>query len=386
MEQKPILKEIHPIIEIGSDTLQIGQVSGFLNHIPDETGSIKTLLQLLDGTRTSKQIHQELVSKHPEVTFEELTEAITALNSLGYLEDQTWEETTSLSTAQKDRYRANLRFFSIYSDIDNPPSKIQEDLLQKKVTILGSGAFGSTLLSSFAGLGVTNVRIADFDRVELSNLNRQLLFKESDIGRLKIEVAEEFVTERNSSMSVETIRKKISSADDVKELIADSDLVILAADTPFFFIQRWVNTACVELEIPYIAGGVNVTEGTFYHISPKKTPCLDCFHLHHYDQNPDQYEQDLRYLVDSGYHLPTATIAPNLSIITGIIASEACKILTGTSQVQSQGKFVSINFLTYETKIISETERKELDCPTCGEGNRTLSIFSLEQSAEEVLS
>ena len=91
-------------------------------------------------------------------------------------------------------------------------------------------------------------------------------------------------------------------------------------------------------------------------------------------------------MVDSGYHLPTATIAPNLSIITGIIASEACKILTGTSQVQSQGKFVSINFLTYETKIISETERKELDCPTCGEGNRTLSIFSLEQSAEEVLS
>ncbi|AYK06449.1 HesA/MoeB/ThiF family protein [Brevibacillus laterosporus] len=386
MEQKPILKEIHPIIEIGSDTLQIGQVSGFLNHIPDETGSIKTLLQLLDGTRTSKQIHQELVSKHPEVTFEELTEAITALNSLGYLEDQTWEETTSLSTTQKERYRANLRFFSIYSDIDNPPSKIQEDLLQKKVTILGSGAFGSTLLSSFAGLGVTNVRIADFDRVELSNLNRQLLFKESDIGRLKIEVAEEFVTERNSSMSVETIRKKISSANDVKELIEDSDLVILAADTPFFFIQRWVNTACVELEIPYIAGGVNVTEGTFYHISPKKTPCLDCFHLYHYDQNPDQYEQDLRYLVDSGYHLPTATIAPNLSIITGIIASEACKILTGTSQVQSQGKFVSINFLTYETKIISETERKELDCPTCGEGNRTLSIFSLEQSAEEVLS
>ena len=155
--------------------------------------------------------------------------------------------------------------------------------MQKKVTILGSGAFGSTLLSSFAGLGVTNVRIADFDRVELSNLNRQLLFKESDIGRLKIEVAEEFVTERNSSMSVETIRKKISSVDDVKELIADSDLVILAADTPFFFIQRWVNTACVELEIPYIAGGVNVTEGTFYHISPKKTPCLDCFHLYHYD-------------------------------------------------------------------------------------------------------
>ncbi|MDF9413629.1 ThiF family adenylyltransferase [Brevibacillus laterosporus] len=386
MEQKPILKEIHPIIEIGSDTLQIGQVSGFLNHIPDETGSIKTLLQLLDGTRTSKQIHQELISKHPEVTFEELTEAITALNSLGYLEDHTWEETTSLSTTQKERYRANLRFFSIYSDIDNPPSKIQEDLLQKKVTILGSGAFGSTLLSSFAGLGVTNVRIADFDRVELSNLNRQLLFKESDIGRLKIEVAEEFVTERNSSMSVETIRKKISSANDVKELIADSDLVILAADTPFFFIQRWVNTACVELEIPYMAGGVNLTEGTFYHISPRKTPCLDCFHLYHYDQNPDQYEQDLRYLVDSGYHLPTATIAPNLSIITGIIASEACKILTGTSQVQSQGKFVSINFLTYETKIISETERKELDCPTCGEGNRTLSIFSLEQSAEEVLS
>ncbi|TPG84905.1 ThiF family adenylyltransferase [Brevibacillus laterosporus] len=386
MQQKPIVKEIHPIIEIGSDTLQFGQVSGFINQIPDETGSIKTLIHLLDGSRTLDEIHKLLASRHPEVTFGELTEAITALNSLGYIEDKTWEETTSLTTAQKERYRANIRFFSIYSDIDNPPSKVQEDLLQKKVTILGSGAFGSSLLSNFAGLGVTNVRIVDFDRVELSNLNRQLLFKESDIGRLKIDVTEEFVNERNSGMSVETIMKKIGSASDVKELIAGSDLVILAADTPLFFIQRWVNTACVELGIPFIAGGVNLTEGTFYHIHPGKTPCLDCFHLHHHDQNPDHYEEELKYLIDSKYHLPTATIAPNLAIITGIIASEACKILTGTSQVQSEGRYVTINFLTYETKIVSETERKELDCPTCGEGKRTLSIFSLEQPVEEVLS
>nr|WP_238333138.1 ThiF family adenylyltransferase [Brevibacillus laterosporus] len=160
MQQKPIVKEIHPIIEIGSDTLQFGQVSGFINQIPDETGSIKTLIHLLDGSRTLDEIHKLLASRHPEVTFGELTEAITALNSLGYIEDKTWEETTSLTTAQKERYRANIRFFSIYSDIDNPPSKVQEDLLQKKVTILGSGAFGSSLLSNFAGLGVTNVELS----------------------------------------------------------------------------------------------------------------------------------------------------------------------------------------------------------------------------------
>jgi molybdopterin-synthase adenylyltransferase len=178
---------------------------------------------------------------------------------------------------------------------------------------------------------------------------------------------------------IETETLQIKSSDDVEQVIAGSDLVMLAADQPFFFLQRWVNLACTRLQIPYIAGGFNLIEGQFFMVEPGKTGCIDCMHLHRASQIED-YSQLIQKLLDTNFVLPTATIAPNTMMMTGMMASDAIRYLTGIAPVQSAGKFILFDFNTLEKSVFFEWERKEDECPTCGRGSGTEPIFHIRRN------
>lgn len=380
MERRPLFKPVHPVYELTEQIIRMGEAPGFTFELEDENGSIRKLIKLMDGTRTVREIHTLLLRDYPEITYDEISDAIESLSGLGFLMDQAKEDASGLTPEQKERYKANIRFFSLFTDLNQSPSEVQEQLSRKKVTILGMGAFGSTLLVNLVGAGIQHFKLVDFDRVELSNLNRQMVFNENDVGRLKVEAARDFIGRLHSEVLIETETRQIKSSDDVEQVIAGSDLVMLAADQPFFFLQRWVNLACTKLQIPYIAGGFNLIEGQFFMVEPGKTGCIDCMHLHRASQI-EEYPRLIQKLLDTNFVLPTATIAPNTMMMTGMMASDAIRYLTGIAPVQSAGKLILFDFNTLDKSVFFEWERKEDECPTCGRGSGTEPIFHIKRSA-----
>ncbi|UFJ42860.1 ThiF family adenylyltransferase [Brevibacillus humidisoli] len=264
----PKFKAIHPIYRFDDRSLRLGDVPGIAVDVEDEIGFVSELTKMLDGSRSVEVIHNELLLKYRELDLEDVQEAIDELNTLGFIENESFGTQNSLTDRQRERYKANVRYFSFFTDAHYSPYAVQEKLLQTRVTVLGMGAFGSSILVNLTGLGFGHIRILDFDTVELSNLNRQFMFKEGDIGRKKIEVAQTFVNEFNSDLAIETLSVQLRSVDEIRTAIQGSDLVLLAADQPFVILQRMVNQACVELGIPLIGGGINLTEGMVYTIIP----------------------------------------------------------------------------------------------------------------------
>ncbi len=370
MSYRPEFKKVYPLYKI-DDVIHMGSRHNFV-EIPDEDGSIYDLLKLMDGTRTVDEIKQKIIEKYPHVTSEEVDEAIAEIDRLGFISDASALERTQLTEKERDRFKGNLNFFSFFANSRQSNFEIQEKLNNSTVTIIGMGGFGTNILYNMAGLGVKNVRIADFDRVELSNLNRQLLFNEKDIGRPKIEVAKEFMADFHSDMKIETTLMKVESSKQVEELAAGSDLVLLAADEPMIKLAQWVNKACVKLNIPYIVGGMGIDSGEFYSIIPGQSGCVDCMHLYFLKTN-ENYEAATRQLLD--FRPPNWGTAPGVAIITAMISLEATKILTGVGPLVANGKMYSINVHTLESEILHEWERYEEECPTCGAGKHEYASF-----------
>ncbi|HEU4965054.1 MAG TPA: ThiF family adenylyltransferase, partial [Bacilli bacterium] len=159
MERRPIFKHIHPVYELTPGVVRLGEQFGVAVDLEDEQGSVRRLVQLLDGTRTLEQVHMEMMAHFPALTRQELDEAVSALHEMGFLYDRASEEQTELTAQERDRYKGNLNLFEYYANFDRAPAHFQERLKQAKVTILGMGAFGSSLLFNLAGLGVLHAKI-----------------------------------------------------------------------------------------------------------------------------------------------------------------------------------------------------------------------------------
>lgn len=386
MTMKPMVKKTVFIRDQEKGLIRVGELfPDRAVEIEDEDGFIQQLIQLMDGTKTISQILAELQSCDTPITAGELSELISELDSIGLLDNQTSAAYGSFSSTELERYKANLNYFTSSSSLANSPWEMQRGLNHEKITIIGIGTLGSGMLFNLAGLGVENVRIVDFDNVELSNLNRQLLFKEADIGRRKIDAAKDFIHSFHSRMELECIPGEIRSTEDAENAIADSDFVVLAADQPHFLLERWVNQACVKHNIPFIGGGVNAVEGQLYTVVPGKTGCLDCNYLLHSRQDED-YLRFLQSYVSSGFKMPSTAIAPNYMLLTGMACGEVVRMITRTNAVQSEGKVVSIHFETFQTEIKMDFSDPSPDCPTCGHGKGSEPIFrffhDLEQSAK----
>ncbi len=172
---------------------------------------------------------------------------------------------------------------------------------QSKVGIIGVGALGSNLANILCRAGVGRIILADQDRVELSNLQRQMLFTERDIGHPKAIRAARRLTKINSDVAVEAFFEKVSQENFV-ELFKDSDLLFDASDN--FPTRFLINDMSLKLGIPWVFSGVTASSGQSMLIVPTKTACLGCF-------IPDE---------DPGENFPTVN---NSGIIASIVASIA---------------------------------------------------------------
>lgn len=147
----------------------------------------------------------------------------------------------------------------------------QRRLRESKIVIIGIGGLGCASATYLTAAGVGWIKIVDFDVVNLSDLNRQILYAEQDIGERKVVVAKKRLSSLNPRVKIIPIVAKVDK-ENVSEIIRGADVVVDGLDN--FESRLIVNSACVHFNIPYVYGGVSRLRGMLTTILPYKTPCL----------------------------------------------------------------------------------------------------------------
>lgn len=210
-----------------------------------------------------------------------------------------------------------------------------QKLQNASVMVVGCGALGSLCAMYLAGSGVKRIGIADFDTIDLSNLQRQLFFEESQAGEPKIDVLEKRMRALNSSTEITSykflITEKLASS-----IFPIYDFIIDATDNPAS--KMMVDKVCREIGKPYCIGGVRGFEGQVMSWQPGTTPYNEIF---------------AEVSCQSGY-MPCSiggVLGPAAGVVASIEASEAIKHLAGTGGML-YNKIFTINLLTMQSNLI----------------------------------
>jgi molybdopterin/thiamine biosynthesis adenylyltransferase len=221
--------------------------------------------------------------------------------------------------------------------------KGQEKLKQSHVVVAGLGGLGCAASLYLTCAGVGHITLIDCDRVELSNLNRQVLHYEEDIGEKKSFSATQKLTKLNSSIEVTSVFKKIT-AQNARKIIKGANLVIDGMDN--FKTRFIVNKACVAEGIPFIHGGVHGLFGEVTTILPGRTPCLACI---------------FPGFPHGKLELPVFGVTP--ALIAVLQVTEAIKLLAGFGSLLT-GKMLYFSGDTMDFTVCNLT--KNQNCRVCG--------------------
>lgn len=243
-----------------------------------------------------------------------------------------------LTTEQKERYARQI----LLPEIGEAG---QEKLGCCRVLVAGVGGLGSLASLYLAAAGVGTLRLADRDRVSPSDLNRQLMYTETDIGRVKTVAAGERLAALNASCRIEPAFTDICAEAD--DLTRDCDLVIDATDN--LPARRAINAAAVRARIPMVHGGINGFTGTVTVISPGRSACFECLF-------PDTGNDPPRR--------PIPAFGPVVGVVASIQCAEAIKLLLDIGKPISD-RILKIDALTGEWKSIHT--RRNPRCEICGE-------------------
>jgi adenylyltransferase/sulfurtransferase len=231
----------------------------------------------------------------------------------------------------------------------------QRKLASGRALICGCGALGTVAAVTLVRAGVGHVRIVDRDFLELSNLQRQMLFDEADAAaQLPKAVAAAARLKRiNSSIEIEGIVADVSPAN-IEELVAGVDVIVDGTDN--FETRFLLNDAALKFNIPWIYGGCLGAEGQTMTILPGETGCLRCL-------MPEPPPPGVMPTCETA-----GVLGPIVNVISSIQACEALKILSGNRADVSRSLAVIDLWTNHFRQFDMTTLREQSDCPTCQRG------------------
>ena len=237
----------------------------------------------------------------------------------------------------------------------------QQKLKAAKVLCIGAGGLGSPVAIYLAAAGVGTIGIVDFDSVDLSNLQRQILHGTSDVGRSKLASAKDTLHNLNPHVNVITHEVALSSANAL-DLFRGYDVVVDGTDN--FPTRYLVNDACVLLGIPNAYGSIFRFEGQASVFGTKDGPCYRCLY-------PEPPPPGL---------VPSCAEAGVLGILPGLIgtiqATETVKLILGMGQTLA-GRFLIYDAMKMRFREL--TLRKDPDCPVCGTHPTVTALIDYDQ-------
>ena len=225
----------------------------------------------------------------------------------------------------------------------------QLKLKNSKVCVVGTGGLGNPITSRLAAMGVGTLRIVDRDVIELSNLHRQTMFDEDDVGQVKVEVAAKKLQKLNPDCNIEALAISVNDYTAL-EVVEGCDVVIDALDS--VNARYALNKACVQFGIPFVTGAAVGVSGQAFTVLPKQSACYYCMF-------PELDEDTMPTCSIEGVH-PSI-----LSIVGGIEVAEAVKIIIGKKPSLSE----NILHIDLETLDFNSTRTfRAEECPICGTG------------------
>ena len=237
----------------------------------------------------------------------------------------------------------------------------QKKLLQARVLLVGAGGLGSPAAMYLAAAGVGTLGLVEFDKVDLSNLQRQLLHRTKDVGRLKLDSAEETINGLNPDVKV-VKHPVVLDSSNVMDIIKDYDIVVNGTDN--FPTRYLVNDACVFAGKPLVDGSIFMFEGQATVYDARRGPCYRCL----FPTPPPPGE------------VPSCQEAGVLGVLPGIIGSiqaiETIKLILGKGD-SLKGRLLLFDAMAMEFREMRI--EKDPNCPVCGEHPTITELIDYEQ-------
>lgn len=224
-------------------------------------------------------------------------------------------------------------------------------LKEKHILLIGMGALGSSLAETFVRAGIGTITLVDRDYVDLSNLQRQCLYTESDVAEAlpKAIAAKRRLEFINSEVTIQAHVNEVT-AHNLSTFVKDVDLILDATDN--FETRYLINDISQKNNIPWIYGACVGSYGITYTILPQKTPCLRCLLGNE--------------MIASETCDTVGIIAPTVQMVVSLQTTEAMKILLNQSH-QLRKTLFSFDVWKNEVSSIHVDHLKKSDCPSCGE-------------------
>lgn len=249
-----------------------------------------------------------------------------------------------LSSEQIERYSRHI----ILSQVGG---KGQEKILSGKVLIIGTGGLGAPAAMYLAAAGVGEIGLVDFDAVDLSNLQRQIIHQTQDVGKAKVESGRETIAAMNPDVKVNTYNETVNSSN-IEDIIKDRDYDFIIDGTDNFPAKFLINDACVLLGKPFSHAGIIRFQGQTMTYAPGQGPCYRCVF-----ENPPPPDA-----------VPTCRQAGVLGVMGGVIgtlqATEALKYLLGIGDLLT-GYLLTYDALTMTFRKVKLSANPR--CAVCGE-------------------
>ncbi len=326
------------------------------------TEPIFSLIPLLDGSRTFRELSALMQVTFPALTSDDIQSTLNLLGDEGVL---TYRPNTQpvgvLNEDERERYRRQLSYLRDFGESVDHPDVMQRRVRDSTVAVLGLGGTGTWITQSLARIGVGRLRLVDFDNVDASNLARQVLFGVGDIGRpkalaAKIEIERQF----DGDVVVEAVDRVVEPP--LGDLVDSCDFVINCADEPDINkTADWVAEACMMQSIPHQVGGGY--DGHIGMIGPTIVPfasaCWTCFQTDYQRRQP---RLSLTYLTPT--HKYSGALAPLAAAITNIQVWDVLRVISGCGKPLLANRTGELDF---QTLSLSWTDvPRDGSCLMCG--------------------
>ena len=331
-------------INLDADTLKdafakISETMGddFKRRVLNEDGTPRSLINIYINGKNAK------FSSGLDTTLSDGDE-VSILPAVAGGSSGTGGEVSDLSEKELDRYSRQIMLEEIgYQG--------QLKLKQASICVVGVGGLGNPIVTRLAAMGVGKIRIVDRDVIELSNLHRQTMFNEDDVGQVKVETAAKKLRKLNQDIVIEELPVSINDYTAL-DVVDGCDVVIDALDS--VNARYSLNKACIEKKIPFVTGAAVGVTGQSFTILPNETACYHCLF-------PALDEDSMPTCSIEGVH-PSI-----LSIIGGIEVSEAVKIITGKEpSLKDKVLHVDLENLIFNFTKVSRVQ----ECSVCGSGKK----------------
>ena len=224
----------------------------------------------------------------------------------------------------------------------------QKKLLDSTVLVMGLGGLGSPVAMYLAAAGVGHLILADFDTVELSNLQRQIIHREASIGEYKVDSAKQMISELNSDVKVSVLSEKLTKASLLSRL---AEVACVVDGTDNFATRFAINECCVQSKTPLVSGAAIRFEGQVsVFLNNGNSPCYQCLY-------PDTGEELEQACSENG------VLSPVVGIIGSVQATETIKVLLKLGATL-ESRLLLLDALTMEWRTVKLSQDSK--CPICG--------------------